>query len=170
MTLTERITTLNSMSNPLVPTNAALLAINKQWLPGKWWIVHKGRNIYKQLNYIHIIHYKKKKDGQIPFLSSWISFFINFYYFPISLLRNMYQCYKKKKNKHSLFPSKDILFGSNTISVRITDSSQIFLSLYESDSNQKYDFPKADTKENWWQNQQESPKTKCSIYKIFSPH
>lgn len=146
------------------------LQLISSYFLGNGELFTKGE-IFTNNSITYILHTtRKKKDGQIPFLSSWISFFINFYYFPISLLRNMYQCYKKKKNKHSLFPSKDILFGSNTVSVRIIDSSQIFLSLYESDSNQKYDFPKADTKENWWQNQQESPKTKCSIYKIFSPH
>lgn len=142
------------------------LVINKLFISCKMVNVYEGKNLYKQPNYIHITHHKEK-HGQISSLDSWICLlhYISLY-FPNSQ-RNMYQCHKKKKI-YILLPLTNI-FCANTISM-ITGLSQIFLSFYESDSNPKYDFPKADTKESWWQNQQESSKTKCSIYEIFSPH
>lgn len=78
-----------------------LFTINKLLFPGKWSMFMKGEIFTKQPNYIHITHYKKKR--WICLLQYTSLYFLN------SLLRNMYQCYKKKKENTSSSPQK-ILF------------------------------------------------------------
>lgn len=73
-------------------------------------------------------HYKKNRCT-----NSWICLlWYTFVYFLNSLLRNMYQRYKKKKKKYSLLPLRNTLFGVDTVSMSITGhpkSSSHFMTL-----------------------------------------
>lgn len=123
-----------------------LLKLQKLLLLGKGSVFKKeskAGGIFTNNPITYIIIHCKKKDEQISSLGSWICLLhYTSIYFPNSTKERVSMAQKEKID--IFLPSKDILFGADATSMRITGSSQIFLSLYKSDSNPKYDLPKGE--------------------------
>lgn len=159
------------MSKPSVPR--MLLAINKPLYPGKWLMFMKGGNvgrIFTNNPIIYILHTRNKDEGPISSLGSQI-YLLHYtsLYALNSQLRNTYQCYKKEKKIHILLPKKTFFLKVPMQSMRVTSSSQSFPSFDKSGNNQTMTFQKLTLQRTDSKTTKNHPKSKCSIYKIFSP-